>query len=338
MKQRKQWMVICLIFLLTIPVALWSIEVKEVEERTIAMSSDGTISLVADEGDIVIRSWEKGEVYLKMTKRASARTRREAERRLNEIEVLIREEKDKLVIRELNQNQEDQFNFFDLFDGEFWKEREWRGGVVDFELVVPKRIQLRLKCDEGDIEVSGTEGKLTIDVDEGDVDIEDIVSEQIQVRVDEGDVKCYRIQEQGQGFLRVESDEGRIRIEDSVIEEVDLSADEGKIVLSDVQVSRLGLYTDEGDVVADFQPLEGGRYRMETDEGNVRISIPGDANLEVRLQTDEGRIETDFDLRLQRREEGERAQGSIGSIGQSKGVLKAYTEEGDILLRKKTFE
>jgi hypothetical protein len=307
-------------------------EVRKVEEKTFKLSSGGSVTLMADEGSVVVKAWDKEEVHLKMTKRAWGRTRREAERLLDEIEVQIQESRDKLVIREVDRWRKDHFNFFDLFDGEFWTEKRWRSGVVDFELMVPKQVYLRLQSDEGDVDVSGTEGSLTINADEGNVTVDDVVSDQMQLTVDEGDVRVSGLNGTGKGLCKIDADEGSIFMEDCGIEEMDLSADEGKIVLRDARATRIWLSADEGDIEADILTVDGGNYRMEADEGDIEVSIPAGANLRVKLQANEGRVDSDFDLSVVRTDDGETREGVIG---RQEGMLRVLTEEGDILLIKR---
>ena len=308
-----------------------SMEISRVEEKTFKLSPNGSVSLTADEGSIMVKTWEKDEVYLKMTKRAWGRNRHEAERLLNEIQVQIYKDDDHLVIKELDHGRGEHFNFFDLFDGNFWREKGWRRGVVDYELTVPRKVRLRLKADEGDVEILEAAGELTIDVDEGDVKLERVSSEKIQVNVDEGDVKIYGNDNKSQTFCSVNTDEGRILVEDGMFEELSLRADEGDIVLRNIKASHFLLSSDEGDIWVDFQPIENGVYRMRTDEGDIEIFLPPDVSLRVRMRTEEGNIESDFNLPVIKRNDGEVMEGVIGHDG---GVLKAYTNEGDIFLGK----
>ena len=309
----------------------WCVEVEKVEEKTFRFSPGGSISVTADESSIIVTTWNKESVHIKMTKRAWGRNRREAERILNDIEVRIQEGRDRLVIKELGRNYDDDFNFFDLFDSEFWREKGWRSGVVDFELTVPEEVRLRLNSDEGDVEVSGVHGRLTVELDEGDVEIEDVVADNIQIGVDEGDISLYRVKDIEQGLWKIDTDEGSIYIEDSSVKEVDGSTDEGEIILRNIATTRFWLSSDEGDIQVDFQPMEEGSYRMETDEGDLEIYIPVEGGLQVKLQTYEGRIDSDFDLRIREYDDGESAEGVIG---QNMGFLKAFTDEGDIILRQ----
>jgi len=306
------------------------VQVEKVEEKTFMLAFGGTIIVRGNEGSIIIKSWDREQVHLKMTKRAWGRNRREAERLLEEIEVRIQETRNRLNIKEMERYREDNFNFSDLFDGEFWREKGRRSGSVDFELTVPREVQLRLRTDEGDIELSGTKGELTIDVDEGEVNVEDVVSDNVQINVDEGDIYLFKVDDGGDGLWKIDSDEGAIFIEDGRLKEIDASSDEGEIVLRAVHSYRFWLATDEGDIETDFYPEEGGSYRMETDEGDVDISIPENANLEVKLQTYEGRIDSDFDLPIRERGDGE---VMVGVLGRREGTLRAFTDEGDIILK-----
>lgn len=307
----------------------WCDEARKVEEKTFDFSMGGSISLTADEGSITLKTWDKEKVYLKMTMRAWGRNRREAERLLDELEVRIQEGRNRLIIKVREHDYDDHFNFFDIFDGEFWREHQWRGGIVDFELTVPEKVQLKLRTDEGDVDVSGTEGKLTIDVDEGNVEVADIVSDNVQIGVDEGDISLYNIRGRDEGFVKIDSDEGAVFIEDAEMGDVDVRTDEGEIDLRNVQTRRFWLTTDEGDIRAAFLPMKNGSYRMESDEGDLEIFVPENVNLQVRLQTYEGRIDSDFDLSIRSRDDGESMEGVIG---RNEGMLRAYTDEGDIVI------
>jgi len=54
-------------------------ELKSEEEKTFKMKSGGSITIIGDEGPIKINSWDKQEVYIKITKRVWGRNSRRAE-------------------------------------------------------------------------------------------------------------------------------------------------------------------------------------------------------------------------------------------------------------------
>ncbi|MFO7889685.1 MAG: DUF4097 family beta strand repeat-containing protein [bacterium] len=307
-------------------------EITEIEEKTFPLKLGSLISITADEGEIFISSWDKDEVYLKMTKRAWARNRREAECFLKNITVKIYETYDKLTIKEVKRDR-GGFRFSDLFDRDFWEGGGY-GTCVDFELKVPEDIDLKIGCDEGDVEIRDVRGNLQVEVDEGDVNVSKIISDDIQIYVDEGDIYLSEIDNTEKGFLNIETDEGEIIVQGGSLGEVDIDSDEGDITINVKRLFRSWISTDEGDIEMSFQPVGNADYRFETDEGDIKITIPENSNINVRLQSSEGRIDTDFDLNVYDRSDGEVVDGVIGK-GEKSNYLKAYTDEGYIILLKK---
>lgn len=307
-------------------------ETREIEEKTFTLKSGSLISITADEGEILINSWNKDEVYLKMTKRAWARSRKEAQHFLENITVKLYESHNKLTIKEIDRDRGD-FRFSDLFDRDFWEGGGY-GTCVDFELKVPKEVDLKIACDEGNVNVKDIRGHIQVEVDEGDVDISKLFSDDIQIYVDEGDIYLSDIENTERGFVNIETDEGEIIIQRSNLGEVDIDSDEGDIKINTEKLYRSWISTDEGDIEVSFQPVGNTDYRFETDEGDIEISIPEDSNFDVRLQSSEGRIDTDFDLQVYKRDEGEFVDGVIGKR-KGGNYLKAYTDEGYIVLLKK---
>ena len=305
-------------------------EIEKVEEKNFSLKPGSLISIAADEGDIMVSSWDKDNVFLKMTKRAWGRSRKEAEHFLENITVKIYQSDDKLTIKEVERDQRD-FRFSDLFDHDFWESGGY-GTSVDFELKVPENINVKLGCDEGDVEVTEIKGEINIEVDEGDITVSNVISEDIQIYVDEGDIYLTEIENSEKGFLNIETDEGDIVIRGGNLGEVDIDSDEGDILINTNTLVRSWISTDEGDIELWFLPLENGDYRLETDEGDIEITLPEDSDIDVRLQTSEGRIDTEFSLEVYDRDEGESVDGVIGK---NLSYLKAYTDEGHIVLLKK---
>lgn len=305
-------------------------EVRKIEEKSFNFESGGMISISADRGDVIVSSWKKEVVALKMIKTAWGRDKHEAELFLKNIDVKIHKTNNRLVIKEIDINKRN-FNFFDLFDSDFWKSGGY-GSRVDFELRVPESVNLKIECDEGDVNVTGISGGLSVELDEGDLDVSNIISEDIQIFIDEGDVFLSEIENSENGFVNIEADEGSIIINGNILGEADIDVDEGDIVIRNVSLSRCWLVSDEGNIELDFFPLEEGDYRLETDEGDIEINIPDDSNLGIRMQTNEGRIDTDFSLNKWDRDDGEVVDGIIG---RKLAYLKAFTDEGYISLRKK---
>ena len=307
-----------------------AVEVNRVEEKKFQFSPGGTISLFGNDGSITITTWEKDEVYLKMTRRAWARSKRDAEQMLDALDVSIQRGIKRLVIREVKRNR--HFNFFDLFDPDFWESREWRNGLIDYELKVPGEVNLKIRNDEGDVDIKGIKGRLNVKIDEGDLYLEQIASESVEIDMDEGDISMNKLNGTGSTIVRINVDEGRVLVEDGSSGELDIKTDEGDMSVRRFKASRLWLSSDEGTISAEFDSDANGNYHFETDEGDIELWTNENSSLRVRLVTDEGVIESDFDLEERKTDDGEIA---YGEIGKGEALLRAYTDEGDIFLKIK---
>ncbi|MDZ7260541.1 MAG: DUF4097 domain-containing protein [candidate division KSB1 bacterium] len=305
-------------------------EVTKVEEKTFKMKPGGFVTVICDAGFIKVESWDKEEVYLKMTKRAWDRTQRRAERRLEDIEVDITHTENRLTIREIQHHEDHQFNFFDLFDPDRWGGR-WAETLVDFELKVPKETDLRLETDEGDIEVTEVHGDINIDTDEGEIELKNITFNNLDIRSDEGDFYGFRLDGKA-GRLSIESDEGYVRLEQTILRELEVDTDESEIVLIQTRVGTFDLATDEGDVEVELEVQPEGRYRISSNQGNIIVSLPQNVAVTLDLRTESGSIRTDFPVAVEEMDEGERVRDRIGQGG---ARLEVYTDEGDIRLEKR---
>ncbi|MCK5146958.1 DUF4097 family beta strand repeat protein [bacterium] len=304
-------------------------EIRKEEVKTIAFKAGGTIRLSTNEGDINIESWDREEVQIRMIKRVWGRNRQEAEDMLEGIEVAIRKSPGRLVIREIAPDGPRRISILKIFNKELWN---WRSPVVDFELKVPRNINMRIKGDEGDVELYNLEGKFSIDVDEGNVYLDKLQLENLDLRLDEGDAELKDCNQKTTGLVKIYTDEGRIVLDSGTFDELDLAADEGDIIIRESKIHRLWISADEGDIDAAFSPMNDGSYRIEVDEGDVDIALPASVSLKIYLYADEGHIDNSFNLRLSESDDGEKIDGRIGKG--NNGHLKVVTEEGDIYIGK----
>jgi len=310
--------------------SVFGYEATTKEEKHYKISSGGDITILADEGFIQVRSWDKNEVRVIMYKSARARTKREAEKRLKQIDLEIEHNDDRLSIREIKSYETNEFSFWDIFDPDRWGNLS-STTRIDFELTVPYESSLRLETDEGDITVNEVKGNLEIEVDEGNLELSDIEFSDIIITVDEGDVFCKNIKG-ADGRVNIETDEGRIRLEKAEMKKIRIDCDEGDIFLNRIVVEILDIDTDEGDIEIDMNVTPKGDCRIHTDEGDVEVLLPASTDITVRLETEDGRITNDFGIPIDEFGDGERARGTIGRGG---AKLEIYSDEGRISLHER---
>jgi hypothetical protein len=307
-------------------------EISKTEERTFDFSPGGRIQVIGDAGFIRVESWDKNEVYLRYTRRVWESSRREAEMRMEDLQVEINDQPGQLSIRQVPEFGKRDFRFFDLFDPDRWGNSRHEARI-DFELKVPRQCQLHLEADEGDIIVRQIDGEVSADCDEGNIDLENLAAGEVSARTDEGDIDCRNLQLDDYR-LQLSSDEGTIKASDIAVRSVWAEADEGNIVLLRLNAGGGKVNTDEGDVELEATRFDEGSWNITTDEGDVELFVPANADAEISFESNNGSIRTDFDLdRLSN--DHDNVERYSGRLGEGRGRLEVYTDEGNISLRRR---
>jgi len=308
-------------------------EAKKVEEKSFNLRMGGYIFLEGNDGRINIQVWDKEEVHIIMTKRAWGKTRRRAEENLEKIEVYLEQRGDRLYIRDLTENIfDEEIDFLDLFKPSTWKNRGLR---VDFDLTVPRSVRLDISNDEGNIDISGVNGDIRVETDEGNIEAYDIISNNVNIDIDEGDIFLTNINVNSdtlKGRIDINTDEGRIKFRNCKAKNFQIDSDEGDILLYEITAGKINIYTDEGDIESELNVVENGHYRMRTDEGDIVVLLSENPNIRVDLEALEGSIRTDFRVRIEEDDDTERARGVIGTGG---ALLILKTDEGNITLEER---
>ena len=318
------------LFILSASGQLFSYEATSKETRTFELNQGGDVIIICDDGFIHVKTWNRDEVKMVMTKGARAHSKSMAMEKLERIELDIEHSSKRLYVREVQIKDDNQFSFWDLFDPDQWS-RLNNSTWIDFELTVPVQSNLRLETDEGDIEVGRLKGNIEIETDEGDVELSAIAFDDMIVTLDEGDLFCSDLTA-AEGRVNIETDEGRVRIEDAVLDKLRLECDEGDVSIKKLRARVIDVDSDEGDLEFDMEMMSNGRYGFSSDEGDVEILIPARSSAELTLETDDGRIRTDFGLSIDRGDDGERVRETIG---RGEARLEVYTDDGNISLEKR---
>lgn len=311
-------------------VSLGAGEISRSDERTFDLKPGSSVTVLADEGDVAVRGWDRGEARIRTRITVFARRRDDAEELLKRIKPDIRLEDSRLIVREPEFGRDGGSGFFDLLDGGF---RDGGNGFrIDYSIDVPVATDVRVDADEGDVELSGLSGRIDVVADEGDVKIENLELTGGRIEADESNLRIRNIRSSGAARLTISVDEADILLADASLAFLEAEADEGNVILENVTAGSFHLSADEGDIIADFTPDGEGPFRVEADEGDVRLAVPEDASLDVDCRSDEGDARSDFDLDRRRTEEGGRLHGRIGG-GQA--PLRVIVSEGSITLLRR---
>ncbi len=301
------------------------------DEKTFDLKPGGSVTVLADEGDVVVRGWDREEARIRTRVTVRARRREDAENLLKRIKPDIRLENGRLIRSGTGVRPGRRFGFLRSAG------RRVRGRRKRFQhRLQPRRAgatDVRVDADEGDIDLSGLSGRIDVVADEGDVKIENLELTGGRIEADESNLRIRNIRRSGEARLTISVDEADILLADVSVAFLEAEADEGNVVLENVTAGSFRLSADEGNIIADFTPDGEGPFHAEADEGDVRLMVPEDASLDVDCRSDEGDTRSDFDLDRKRTEEGGRLHGRIGG---GRAPLRVIVSEGNITLMRRT--
>jgi len=147
------------------------------------------------------------------------------------------------------------------------KERGNRGmvGYVREEYVIkieaPHSVALSIRGDDDDYSISAINGDIRMEVDDGDVDLDNCLSSSYYFDLDDGDISM----KGGSGELTVKLDDGDIEIYDA-------------------QFTGVEAYLDDGDMGIETSVVSNGYYRFEIDDGSLDLMVSdGGGKFDIRL-------------------------------------------------------
>ncbi len=155
-------------------------------ETNIPFKPGGCLFLENSNGDISISSWNEHRVLITAYKTVHFSRDREADKELREIKIDIEQKDDELEIVTRGPESNDGF-FGKLFDG------DKVSYTVDYEIIVPERIDLNLQTANGNIDIRAIEGRLRLETTNGSIEADEI----------DGLVKCKTTN----GSIRIDFDE-----------------------------------------------------------------------------------------------------------------------------------
>ncbi|MFC1730335.1 DUF4097 family beta strand repeat-containing protein [candidate division KSB1 bacterium] len=318
----KKAIVIMLVFSVTAATSAFGgsrqSEVYGKETKSFDMEPGGYVDIQADDGYIRINTWDQDRVEVVMNKRAWGRNQREAERNLDNIEIDINHRGDRLYIHDVTDKENHRnIGLLDLIRG------NWEfGSSVDFEIMMPKNMNLELTADDGDVSVTDLEGEITVDIDDGDLNFENLSTNRIEITMDDGDIDFDNVRqmtEAERALVFISFDDGNVDVRRTEMEEFEIGGDDGDITLLDVTVKNLEIDLDDGDFDGDLEVKPSGRIRVIIDDGDAIMNLPEDISAYFNLYAYDGRIRTDFPVEVERDEE--------------RAWVKDRTRDGDINIR-----
>jgi hypothetical protein len=274
-------------------------DLKVLHERTFATEPGKRLRLSGSSGDIMVTTWDKPEVYVKILGN---------ERAKEKIDFSFEAGKDLI---EVNAKRS---GFF-------------LGGTgirMRFEIKVPARFNTHLNTSGGNISFAGVEGNNVLNTSGGDISIKETRGE-LTVTTSGGDITFEKIA----GSFRVTTSGGDIKGR-GFSGDITASTSGGNINL-DGQNSKISAKTSGGDIVLNYSGENRG-IELSTSGGDIRINVPANFNASAELTTSGGDVSFNISTQNVRRLSSTRFEGDINSGGNK---LVAKTSGGRIRVNSK---
>lgn len=195
--------------------------------------------------------------------------------------------------------------------------------LVDFRITVPRRLELRLEAQYGDIIIDGADGAVDAETLQGDVTI----------RGGRGTIEVSSTM----GNILVDGADGRIEIESSAADihvvnssgEILAETAGGTIVLENVDPTAVDVGSTGGRVYYAGTFRQGGTYFFGAHGGSITIVVPEGTSADFNVATVHGSITSNLSGQAQSLKGGERHQFTLGEGG---ALVEAETYGGRIRL------
>lgn len=191
---------------------------------------------------------------------------------------------------------------------------DWTGSISldledgDVELSNIDAPRTELTLEDGDLEIDGIRGHLDIELEDGDVEIFDCETERGRIRAEDGDITVDRCS----GSFEVAIADGDAQFMEMAAREVDIRSGDGTVELALVPAEGLDLQVrvGDGDVIVDLDRDISAVFELETRDGHIRL-----------MAEDVGNLKQD-DRR------------TTGEIGGGAGSIFVRTVDGSVTLRQ----
>ena len=199
------------------------------------------------------------------------------------------------------------------------------GGLVDFELTVPRWMPVNLSGSYLEAAIEGTSAEVTVETVHGGIRVVG-GSGTVSLRSVMGQI----VVDKSSGRVQATSVNEGIRLT-NVTGDMTAETTNGDIVVDNAQSSSVEVSTVNGDITFNGTVRDNGAYRLTTHSGDVRVGMGASANATVFVRTFQGDFSSDFPIQLpegQSRDSGSKRFNF--TLGTGSARIEVQSFNGDI--------
>lgn len=142
----------------------------------------------------------------------------------------------------------------------------------EITLDLPMGASLDIRGDDGDYRIRNIDGRMSIDVDDADVEIASCGGDDFRFQLDDGDI----VMDGGKGRL-------------------DIDADDADVQISKATFTSVVANVDDGDLHIETSLAENGDYLIDAQDGMISMTITGGGG-KFDIRHDDSRVTTEGDF------------------------------------------
>ena len=242
---------------------LFAKEYKLILKKHFNVTSGKLLELKTDGGDVILNTWDKEEISIEILGNKNAE--KKFEFTFNETDYGIK------VVGEKKGN-----GFFSWF----------KNIKLKYEIMIPKKFNLKLKTAGGDIVLNDCEGEFDMKTSGGDINVENSLGK-LDCSTSGGDISV----EDFDGNCDVSTSGGDIKME-FVDGNISASTSGGDMNINS-ESGKIKAATSGGDIDVNYSGDNFG-ISLATSGGDINLTIPSDFSANVELKTTGGEINNNF--------------------------------------------
>lgn len=284
------------VFFLVAATQLYAGDTKVIHEKTFQTEAGKNLRLDAASGDVYIGTWDKPEVYVKITGNKKA---------YSKVKFRFDNDHDGVTIVAKRENW---ISFL-----------SWGGIYLKFDIKVPRNYNPIITTAGGDVKIGELKGVVKVKTSGGDIIVRN-TSGMISTTTSGGDIHLHdsngemRLSTSG-GDIIVKNFEGNVTLSTSG-GDIQLTGGEGKVKAE----------TSGGDINLAYTGTNEG-IDLSTTGGDIFIKVPRDFTARADLATTGGEVECDLPVTSRGKFTSSKLKGEINGGGR---FLNCYTTGGDI--------
>jgi len=189
----------------------------------------------------------------------------------------------------------------------------------------PAWLELEVRGEDGDVEVSGWTGPSDVRLEDGDLTVDGFTGT-LEAVLEDGDLTLRDCRLQG---ARFELEDGDVDLA-GVSGDLRLATVDGDITARALSPHRVSIQSEDGDVDLLILAVEALDLQVRTADGDARLELGEGVSARFEVATAGGDVRVDLPPGT---ELDEHANGATGSLGGGAGRVLVRTEDGSVSLR-----